>query len=117
MAHDTLNILHCSFLLGQCRNGSADDLEGQLRQVEIASKLVEHSLAKVVGVQEASNFVSEDEVVRRQEGRPRLVLRRSLTSLFFALDKPRLQIVGEVFRDVNKSETFLRLTQSRMLPL
>jgi hypothetical protein len=37
---------------------------------------VKHSLPKVVGVEEPSNFVGEDEVIRRQMRRLRLVFRR-----------------------------------------
>jgi len=65
---NTLHIFHRPLLLGQCRNGSANDLEGQLRQVEIASKFMKHSLAIVVGVEEPSNLIGEDEIVRGQKG-------------------------------------------------
>ena len=36
---NTLHIFHRPLLLGQCRNGSANDLEGQLRQVETRASL------------------------------------------------------------------------------
>ena len=67
MPQHTLNIFDRALLLSQRRNGSANDLKGELRQVEIASEFMEHPLAKVVGVEEASNFVGEDEVIRETE--------------------------------------------------
>ena len=64
MPHDTLHVLYRALLLGQGRDRSANDLEGELRQLKIASEFVKNPLAKVVRVQEPSDFVCEDEVVR-----------------------------------------------------
>jgi hypothetical protein len=92
--HNTLYILYRALLLSQRRDGSANDLEGELQQVEITSELVKYSLAIVVGVEKSSNLVGEDEVILGKERRFPLVLCRCFPSLFFALKTPCLQVVS-----------------------
>ena len=92
--HDALYILYRALLLSQRRDRSANDLEGELRQVEITSEFVKHPLAIVVGVEKASNLVGEDEVILGKKRRFLLVLCRCFPSLLFALETPCLQVVS-----------------------
>src|SRR5450432_2141525 len=94
-----MRIPYRSFLLGHGRNLATNDLESQLRQIEIASKFGERPLAIVVDVEQACDFVGKDEVTLRSKRRLRLVLRRGFLRTFFALKVPRLQIVGELSLD------------------
>jgi len=71
---------------------------------------MEHPLSIVVGIQEASRRVGKDEVVRRQPRKLLLVLRCRLPSLCLALKTPRLQIVGELLRNVNDRKTLRRFS-------
>jgi hypothetical protein len=97
MPHQTLNVLHRTLLLGQHRNRSTDSLKGPLRQFQITSKFMKHSLAEVVRIQKTSHLI------RRRRVR--------------AYWPPLLQIVREVPRNVNDGQTLSGLPPRTNLAL
>ncbi len=110
MPHDTLSVLNCPLLLCEGCDRSADHLERQLGQVELASDLVKDALAIVVCVEEASIFVLEDENLRRQRTGVSFALGECLPGLLFTLQTPCLQVISELSRNVNHGKALLRFS-------
>ena len=107
--HDTLNVFDRPLLLCEGCNRSADNLERQLGQLEFTSDLVKNALAKVVRVEEASIFLLEHEVIRRQRDGLSVALRECLSCLRFTFQTPCLQLVSKLSWNMNHGEALLRL--------